>query len=131
MEIVQLARFSIFSLLLFSGCEMVHTNGEGDYRECNIYDEVAKELIVCPSFQTEIDIGEVDLDNNITIWFAGDVSSVEEFGNTILEIGEIEGDSNISHVVVTPVIAGSTKILIDEGEINISLTAVGLPIPVI
>ena len=123
MEIVQLARFSIFSLLLFSGCEMVHTNGEGDYRECNIYDEVAKELIVCPSFQTEIDIGEVDLDNNITIWFAGDVSSVEEFGNTILEIGEIEKFENgMSKVQIFPKLAGSTKIVIDNGEAGIFLT---------
>ena len=116
-------KYYIFSLILFiTSCEIPHTNKNGEYIICNVYDESRRAIILCPMKQVEINIGTINKEGNFTIQFLTINNQVKEFGNKILNIGEIINlDNNMSYVQINPKLVGTTKILINNGEINLSL----------
>ena len=116
-------KYYIFSLILFiTSCEIPHTNENGEYIICNVYDESRRAIILCPMKQVEINIGTINKEGNFTIQFLTINNQVKEFGNKILNIGEIINlDNNMSYVQINPKLVGTTKILINNGEINLSL----------
>lgn len=108
----------IFSLiLLFSGCEIPHTNSDGDVALCNIYDEVKSEIILCPQIgDINLKIGKIPLNISIKLWFlSGEYQEAVELQNSILEIENMFFTENgTSFIKFTPIIVGTTILTISQ-----------------
>jgi len=119
--------FSLSLLFLINGCEIPHANREGEVVLCNVYNQEKREVILCPSFgQVEISLGNIDMSGDLTLKFLNtEQEDVVEYKNSILNIGPHQiADNNTSYIVITPLMAGSTKVLVNGGDINLSMTII-------
>jgi hypothetical protein len=127
---VKLSIFSFSLAILFYGCEIPHgeSKNNSDTLLCNIYDEEKREIIFCEDniSLTNLDLGMVERNQTITVWFLSDRERwAVEYANTILDINPIEITENgTSFILFTPLISGETILLLENGELNISMTVV-------
>lgn len=119
--------FNLSLLFLVSGCEIPHTNIDGDNALCNVYNEERREIILCPSLGTvDLSIGNIDMSGELTLRFlATNEEGAFEFQNSILNISSLQiADNNTSYISITPILTGSTKVILNGGEINLSMTII-------
>jgi hypothetical protein len=119
--------FNIFFISLFTGCEIPHTNEDGDVAICNSYNKERGKIILCPQLSKfQLDLGEIYLDKTVVVWFLniGDYGAFE-FQNNILYVSElVHTENNTSYLYFYPIFTGSTKLVINGGDINFTFRVV-------
>jgi len=118
------------SIIILSGCEIAHVDGNSGSMTCNIFDENRDEIILCPQLENvKLPIGNIRKNRVLTIWFLSTENRIAtEFKQSssqrsILTVSPlVVTENNLSYISVTPKIVGTTILMI--GDINLTLTVV-------
>ena len=94
-----------------------------------MYSSEYRELIICPELGEEnITVEDIELsDINITLIAVSqtvEILGATIFENPIIDIGEVQYIDNLYYIQLQPQATGITTLMINSGEMNISLRIV-------